>query len=212
MNPLKSHKQIESIIFDLGKVILNIDWRITFEEFKKLDGEGVETIYEALFYDETLLSRIQRGEYTHDELIQLLQNQLKSAITKEEIEKAWNAMLQGFPKERIELIARLSKQYRTFLLSNTNIIHWKHYRRELSDLLHYLQIDKLFEKEYYSHELGMRKPEPRIYEKIIEDSYVTPEKTLFLDDNQDNLNAAAAYGIKTQLVTEEQDIVTLLAS
>ncbi len=120
-------------------------------------------------------------------------------------------MLLDFPKERIELLQRLNKKYRLFLLSNTNEIHFHQYNNDLINQFGF-DLNSLFEKAYYSFELGMRKPDTEIFEYALNDSILDPFETLFIDDLDKNIETARRLGMNTIWIdiTKNDNITTKL--
>lgn len=200
-------RHIKNLIFDLGQVLLPVDGRLTFEAFADL---GLHGLREQLKEDghEGLLFAFERGEMTPDEFRQRVNQHLPRPASKQAIDKAWNAMLLDYPLERLKLVSQLRQHYRTFLLSNTNRIHWENYRPRMQALIEQHHLGELFEKEFYSHEMGMRKPEQRIYEQVIQETGIAPGESLFIDDREENLRAAENVGIHTLHVTTEYDVLT----
>lgn len=115
----------------------------------------------------------------------------------EHIIDAWNTLLLDIPADRIELLQELNKNYRLFLLSNTSPIHIRKVNQILFETAGISDLNELFEKVYYSYELGCMKPDAIIYEKVLEDASILPEESLFLDDNADNIAGALAAGINS---------------
>ncbi len=198
------HRNIKNIIFDLGDVIIDLfpsdllrahyfpkyfD-QIKFEEKRK---EGVFKSFE--------LGNMDRPSFVNH-----LRDCSKSHLTDDEIIDLWNAILLSIPKDRIELILELSRTYRIFLLSNTNEIHLEKILSDLAKEGRLTDFESCFEKMYYSHLIHMRKPNEDIYNYVLSDSNLKPAETLFLDDKQQNLDAANVMGIKTQLISRDFDV------
>jgi putative hydrolase of the HAD superfamily len=135
------------------------------------------------------------------------------SLTKEQIIHAWNALLIGFRKESIDWVKANNNQFNTFLYSNTNQIHYDHfipqYSKELGG-----DFELLFKKPYYSHQMGQRKPDPNSYKWILEREGLIAAETLFVDDNEPNIVAAASVGLKVVHLqpgmTIEKDIYQVL--
>ncbi|MBS3807986.1 MAG: HAD family phosphatase [Bacteroidales bacterium] len=184
----------DNIIFDLGGVILNIDPLQTVSEMQKLGLGDFDAVYAHLMHTH-ILDKLEKGLLTQREFL----DEIKGGrpLSDEQILKAWNALLLDFPQERIRLLERLKggNRYRTFLLSNTNAIHYQIYTRMLQDHYGIEGLEALFDKAYFSHELHMRKPDTEIYEHVIRESGLDPERTLFIDDSKANVEAARAVGI-----------------
>lgn len=198
-------KKYKNIIFDLGRVLLRIAPEITVERFKQL---GISDFEDILVYmkEHDLFDNFERGKISPDDFISALHGDCMKYVTKNDVISAWNAMLLDFPKERIELLQSLSKQYSLFLLSNTNSIHYQKYH-SIFEQCYGFKFNSLFTKAYYSHEMGERKPDARIFEMVLEEQNLKKEETLFLDDNVANLAGATRVGIATQLINDEYTIL-----
>jgi len=188
-------ESIKNIIFDLGNVIINIDPEQTAIEMKKLGFDDFEKSY-SLLSQTNLFDSLEKGLIKPAQFHKEINSQLRNAVRSEEIDKAWGAMLLDFPKARIELIQKLKKNYRLFLLSNTNEIHYNQYNDDLINQFGF-GLNSLFEKAYYSFELGMRKPDTNIFEYALKDADLNPSETLFIDDLEKNIDVADRMGINT---------------
>lgn len=203
---------IGALVFDLGGVVINIDPARAFRALQQLAPASVSVTDEfmehhGLFLDyEKGLIDEQTFRQGIRELIQ------RPDITDGAIDEAWCSMLLNIPPERLQLLERLKSQYRTFVLSNTNQIHVDAFNRMTAAVGEQPTIEHLFEKVYYSHHLKMRKPEAQIYRHLLDEQDLVPSETLFLDDREDNLAAARAEGIRTQLVTGANGILELFAA
>ena len=189
-------KHIKNIIFDLGGVILNIDFEATIKAFEDLGVQDVRGLKNELI-SQKILEKFEKGHISPVEFRTFLHKYIDKKITDQDIDKAWNAILLDYPDQRIKLIKNLSGQYRLFLLSNTNQIHYNEYydffglRSDLKNL------SDLFEKEYYSFKEGFRKPEKEFYLKVINENKLSPDQTLFVDDTFENIESADEVGLKT---------------
>lgn len=188
---------IKNIIFDLGDVIINLDYQLTYQAFEKLSNGKItrEKIIEILV-ENKLFDIHGNGDLTdsefHDQLRSLL---LDNNIDSESLNNAFNAMLLDIPESRINLLKTLSKKYRLFLLSNTNFIHIKRVNEILFESCGIRNLEDLFERVYYSHELGLSKPDIKIYQKVLQENNLIPEETIFIDDNISNVEGARLAGI-----------------
>ena len=114
-------KKSKAIIFDLGGVILNINYQKTIDEFIKLGIKNASILYSKKIQT-NLFNQIETGKISSRKFLTELQNKTTNANI-DQVEKAWNAMLLDLPKERITLLKKLKSIYPLFLLSNTNAIH-----------------------------------------------------------------------------------------
>ena len=201
-------KGIEAIVFDLGGVIIDLDFQRSFDQFARLSGKSQEAIRKGIF-ESGVLHSYEKGHYTDAEFLTEVEKIFHLTCGHPAIEQAFLELLLGIPAARIELIRNLSKDYRVFVLSNTSAIHYKEVNAILKRDTGHAHLDQLFEKVFLSFELGMLKPHRQIYEAVLDQASLRPEHTLFLDDNHDNLLGASAIGIQTALVSKEQSILNL---
>jgi putative hydrolase of the HAD superfamily len=193
---MKVNKDIKNIIFDLGNVILNIDTKLSEIEFAKHGLSNFGELY-TLASQSEIFDRLEIGAMSPDDFYCEFRTITKSNLSDEVIRNCWNALILDFPPKRIELLKSLKSQYRTFILSNTNQIHYDFYTNLLKEQFQINGLEALVEKAYFSHEIGLKKPFRHIYDFIISKSDLNPNETLFIDDNKDNILAAEKLGIKT---------------
>ena len=108
---------------------------------------------------------------------------------------AWCAMVLDIPADRVRYLEVLKLSYRLFLLSNTNEIHRIKFHSDFEKAFGY-PFYNLFERNFYSHEMGLRKPNPQIYLQALQESGLIAEETLFIDDMVENTEAAQSTGMK----------------
>ena len=201
--------ELDAIIFDLGGVILHLNYQATVAELSAVFEQDVGPLYSQAQQSE-LFDRYERGEISTSafqrSLIELLpQNQerllarLDDPAFSAAVDRAWNAMLLSIPSETLNLLQNLKEKLKIYLLSNTNDSHLKqflaNYERDLA--AEHGPFASHFHATYYSHELGQRKPEPRIYQTVLQQHQLQPQRTLFLDDNRSNLKGAETVNVRT---------------
>lgn len=202
--------KIKNIIFDLGDVILNIDVPVASLSFAKLSGKEQSEIL-TLFKENDLFRQFETGSLDEAGFRNLIRKLVNFPDwTDEMIDTAWNSLLLDLPSERVELLKKLRSKYRLFLLSNTSSIHITQVNKILEASTGVKKLDDLFDKVYLSYEIGLMKPDPNIYLQVLTEQNITAEETLFLDDNADNIKAAAALGIDTILVQKPVTILEYL--
>jgi glucose-1-phosphatase len=197
---------IKNIIFDLGAVIINIDFQRTFEAFSKHCNTDILTIIKR-FRDLRVFERYEVGELDDHQFHDFIRKEFNESLSDAEIDRAWNALLLDIPQERVELLKKLSKNYRLFLLSNTNHIHIVEVNNILNRTFQLRTLDHLFEKVYYSYHIGMAKPDLKIYEHVLKENNLKPAETLFIDDNLDNIKGAQKAGVKTLHIILPESII-----
>lgn len=188
-------QDFQNIIFDLGGVLLNIDYRRTENAFAALGINDFHRLYHQFFAND-LFSALETGRVNEKNFYDLLNEEAGTRLSMEQIIEAWNAMLLDWRSESLALLPRLSQRYRLFLLSNTNEIH--HAAFQLSYRQQYgAEFDTLFEAAHYSHLIGLRKPHPEAFLFVLRQHGLEASATLFIDDSQPNIEAAAALGLQT---------------
>lgn len=199
-------KNIKAIIFDLGGVILNIDYRLTIAAFEKLGIKNAD-----LFYSKKeqapIFDKLEIGAITPPYFLTALQKYCANT-EKSEIEKAWNAMLLDLPESRLIHIQKLSKNYKIFLLSNTNEIHINAFRKKIGKK-RWLQLSSLFTKIYLSHEIGFRKPNKEAFEIILDENKLKANDVFFIDDSPQHIQAARMLGIQSHYLLKGEEITDL---
>ncbi|MDP4214420.1 MAG: HAD family phosphatase [Bacteroidota bacterium] len=187
-------ENISTIIFDLGGVIMDIDVKHTLKAFADL---GLKNVHEYFGHGfaASFFSEHEAGRITDEEFVQEIKKLIDIEVPDKAVIEAWNALLLRFPPERIALLEELKNRYRLFLFSNTNAIHKEKFD-EIYNNSFPGNLDDLFEKAYYSHELGHRKPDLAGFELIIRENRLDPKQTLFVDDALLNVEGAIKTGLK----------------
>ena len=201
-------QNIRNIIFDLGGVILDIDFKRTEKAFIDLGVTNFGELF-GLGHAESFFLDHEAGRITDEQFLASLQRLAKHSLQAEVVQAAWNALLISFPPERIELLRELKTRYRLFLLSNTNAIHVAAFQKIYQDAFQNGTLDELFEKVYYSHKIQLRKPNKEIYEHVLKDKNLKPEETLFIDDALVNVEAARHTGMQAIHLTPGTTILDL---
>lgn len=189
-------KGIRHIIFDLGGVLINIDYTLTERAFTEAGISNFSALYSQL-QQSALFDRFEMGQLSRDEFITCLQQVASAPVSTEGIIKAWNAMLLDFPVRRLQILQQLRLYYDLFLLSNTNEIHEEGFNEILFRSHGIPNIGVFFDKVYFSHRVGLRKPMPEIFSRVLEDNGLQAAHTLFIDDSPQHIAAAKGLGIQT---------------
>lgn len=197
-------KKNKSIIFDLGGVLININYQNTIRQFRNLG------IHNSSFYSQDRQNKIfnylETGKISSNEFVLKLQKYCNA--TKQELISSWNKMILDIPEERIHLIKNLKKKYNLYLLSNTNPIHIKEIKKKYGKQK-YKSFEKLFNKVYYSHKIKLRKPDPRAFKLIINENVLDPETILFIDDSEQHIRSAKKLGISCYHLKKGEEIINL---
>ena len=201
--------EIKSIIFDLGGVILKINYSKTVDEFKKIGVLNFKEFYsqkkQTLLFDD-----FEKGKIKPEEFISSFKESENLKIKEIDFINAWNAMLLEIPIEKLQFIDGLKKDYKIILLSNTNEIHIKKFEDDLKKNNILEQFYKCFDKIYYSSRMGKRKPEENCFNQVLEENGLIAENTLFIDDSIQHIEGAKKAGIKTFHLEKNKSILDLV--
>ncbi|MBW6490721.1 MAG: HAD family phosphatase [Lentimicrobium sp.] len=200
---------IKNIIFDFGNVLLNINPELTAKAFREL-GLRDETDFFGGRGSLELMLRFERGQATPDEFREGVASSMKHMVTNNQIDEAWNALLLDFPKARVELMRKLAKTHRIFLLSNSNQIHYDMFTSDFERNYGY-PLESLFEKMWFSHQIGLSKPDSAIFEFVLKDKNLIPAETIFIDDTLLHVEAAQKTGIQALHLQSGTDVCDLLS-
>jgi glucose-1-phosphatase len=196
-------KNIKHIIFDLGNVILNIEYQKTINEFNKIGIKDASVFYSQSIQQE-IFNLLETGKISEfDFLIEV--NKLCPKASHKQILSAWNALILDLPQKRISLINNLKSSFSIYLLSNTNVIHINEIKKKIG-VKKYNSFYNLFNKVYYSHEIGIRKPNPEAFNVILNENELNVNEVLFIDDSIQHIKTAKKLGIKTYHLTKDESI------
>jgi glucose-1-phosphatase len=186
---------IRNIIFDLGGVLVDLDFTSLIMHFKRLGATFDSTDYRKVISDPVFLSfelGLTSPSLFRDRLREILGI---SPASDSEMDEAWCSLLGSVPPVKINLLKQLSEDYQLFLFSNTNDIHIRYFKSRFESE-HGFPFEPLFEKTFYSHDIHDRKPLISSYEKVTQLAGIAPEVTLFVDDFEENIGNAEKAGLQ----------------
>lgn len=201
-------KNYSNIIFDLGGVILDIDYGAFSRAFQALGATDFDSKF-SQYKQHPLFDAFEMGLVSPADFRPQLQDLFGTKMSNADFDHAWNSMLLTFPMERIALIQTLRKTKKVFVLSNTNLLHQIAYDEIFKKQTGLPNLAVLFDKAYYSHLIGMRKPNANIFEYVLNDNKINPADTLFIDDTSIHTDAAARLGINTIHLVKPTTIMEL---
>ena len=195
-----------NIVFDLGGVLLNIDYHKTTAAFAQLGVQDFDSLFSQQNANE-LFEKLETGSIREDDFYAAVARYCAPGTNITQMEQAWNAMLLNFRTDAIEHLQLLRQQeYNIYLLSNTNSIHLRAFEKILLAETGFPSITPFFNKAYYSHQIGLRKPHAEVYRFVAEDIGVKPEELFFIDDSIQNVQAAIANNWKAYHLLPGQKI------
>lgn len=199
---------IKNLLFDLGGVIMDIR---RDNAVKALEGIGMTDANDFLgeYSQKGPFLALEDGSMTAEEFRTEIRKHINATVSDDAIDAAFCEFLIGIPTHRLVALRELRQRYGIYMLSNTNPIMWnsriaEEFRHEGMEMADY------FDGIVTSFEAKSIKPDAKIFETAIEKYQLVPEETLFLDDSQKNLSAAAMLGFNTLLVTPGAEFTDLL--
>jgi putative hydrolase of the HAD superfamily len=198
---------VRAIIFDLGNVLLPIDLSLTYEAFASHSSLSSIEIAEAIVENQ-LWVPYEAGQQTDEEFRDFLRSCLDLTINDADFDKAFSALLLDFHSGVYEWIASLKSAFHLILLSNTSSIHAERFTK-VSLGPEGQNLFSLFNHVYYSFEMGLVKPDPSIYQQVLNEQRFAPEEVLFFDDNVANINAAKSMGIQSYLIDPSRSFIQI---
>jgi putative hydrolase of the HAD superfamily len=197
---------IKNIIFDLGGVLLNIEYKRTVEAFRALGLKNPEAQFTKEVQSE-LFQKYERGHISDKQFLEALAVYMPKA-RQDEIEAAWCALLGDFPLRRLQVLERLSEKYRLLILSNTNHIHQLKFEKIIEDTCGWERFASHFDFIGYSHQMHERKPDEAIFSKILNMNELEAGDSFFIDDTEEHVLSArrsgmAAHHLKTNEKIED---------
>jgi putative hydrolase of the HAD superfamily len=201
--------KFNAIIFDLGGVLIDIDYQRTIDAFVQLGMVDFESIYSQAA-QQKLFNDYETGQISTQLFINQLLPFLKQGTSPNKVVEAWNAMILNVPVKKIELLEKLKLQYPIFLLSNTNDLHVPEVRKEWAKVTE-KPMESFFNTIYFSHELKQRKPNSEIFINVCEREGLNPQTTLFIDDSIQHIEGASSIGLQTYHLKNSADLFQLFS-
>ena len=189
---------MNTIVFDLGGVIIDLNVPRCVENFKRLmgeenvrnilgiddEGEGVVAVSAAT---RQLMHDYEYGNISTDDFLTTLQQYCYEGTTIEQIREAWMSMLAELPQEKLDYIASLRQAgYKTVLLSNSNQMHW-------DPIFVQYHLDRYFDAVFASHHLHIAKPNREIFDYVVREANIDCEHTIYVDDLDKNRVAGERF-------------------
>jgi HAD superfamily hydrolase (TIGR01509 family) len=189
-----------AVIFDLGGVIIHIDYAATIHAFENLGHSDFHNVYSQA-QQSGLFDELETGKISGQRFVNELLPYLKRGTSPNKVVAAWNAMIGAIPKERIALLQKVREKYPVYLLSNTNELHMQAVQRSWQEASE-KPMSEFFDHIYLSHEIGMRKPNAEIFEFVCRENKLNPSETLFIDDSIQHIEGAKSCGLQTVHLTD----------
>lgn len=185
------------LLFDFGGVLVDLDKQRCIAAFAELGFDIVP--YLGTYQQGGFFSDFERGVISTDTFCNIIREKSKkTSLTDAQIVEAWKRYLLDVPEERLKMLLRLKEKYTLHVLSNTNPVHWD---MAVNGYFRYkgLTVSDFFDKIFLSCELGVEKPHPAIFQKVVEGIGCPAGDILFFDDSEVNCEAARQCGLQAVL-------------
>lgn len=183
-------QNIRAIIFDLGRVMVDFDYRIAAKKISSFTAKGPEEIFD-LFFDSNLTGAFEEGKICAQDFFLRVKEMLDLKLDYAGFLPIWNEIFFLSPanKEVYALAAKLKARYRLALLSNVNILHFDYLQKEFP-------VFGVFDDIFASFQMGLRKPDPRIYENTLKSLGIPAPCAFYTDDRPELVESALRLGIR----------------
>lgn len=185
------NSSIKNLVFDFGGVLIDIDKERCIDAFRNLGFEQAERLI-GNYCQQGIFSDLELGRISSEVFCQSVRNDSGRLVSDEQIIQAWNSMLVGIDPAKLGKLLELRQTYRVYLLSNTNIIHWKSSIPMFTKDGH--SLNDYFDDLFLSFEMHQAKPDKEIFQSVISRAGIMPHETLLIDDSETNCNAVRSLG------------------
>jgi glucose-1-phosphatase len=189
---------IKALLFDMGNVVIEISFLKMMDALGfhcQTERDAARMVESWAFHDQ-----YERGLLTTDQFRAAVSERLGRKLEPDQFEKGWTSIYVGQVKGVEELLSELALSYPIYLLSNTNAAH-------MAFCVSQFGVLSRFNKRFLSYELGCRKPEREIYERVVSDIGVAPDEILFFDDMPGNVSGARDFGLRAELADRSVDAI-----
>ncbi len=199
-------KKIQHLLFDFGGVLYQIDQEKTLTLFKDyIDNKQlIQSLNLNDFLANPFFKKFETGMITAAEFRDAVRNYFNISISNKKFDEFWNATLIAPFSDTYKMLNTVKKHYKIHLLSNTNEIHYNYFYPQCRDFL------SLFDNEFYSHKIGLMKPDAEVFKYVTKELNTQPENILFIDDLKRNIVSAKSLGLQTYLFDYDKNRKKLL--
>jgi putative hydrolase of the HAD superfamily len=186
---------VKAILFDLGGVLINLDYQKTVQSFESLGIENFNELFSQA-QQSHLFDDYETGKISSFHFINRILDLMPKGSNPNQVVHAWNDMILDFPMNRLQMLERMSKNYPLFLLSNTNDLHMEKVRRELKKTSE-KPLEDYFTEVFLSQQVGLRKPTKEVFHYVADKIGFPPQNILFIDDSIQHIDSANSLGFQT---------------
>ncbi len=185
---------IKNLVFDLGGVIFRIDKNQAIKRFNEVGFDDAAAYLDS-FTQVGIFGDLESGRIDAEQFRCQLSELAGKQLTLDDCAHGWQGYMAELPQRNLDKLIELRQRgFRLSLLSNTNPFMMQWARSDAFDGRGH-GLDYYFDALYLSYEMGVMKPDSRIFEMMLQSEKAEPQETVFIDDSAHNTQAAAAMGI-----------------
>ena len=169
---------------------------------------GIDNPYKTL-YKAGVTKAFEKNQITIDEFCDEVRKVLDTPLSDVQILEAWNTLIVAAPMEHAMLLKRLSNRYNLYLLSNSDVVNADYFRKYVGANMGNDLFQTAFRKVFFSCELGLRKPEPAVFQTILVKEKLRATETLLIDDCKKHTEGASFTGLNTIWLEKGKDVSEL---
>jgi glucose-1-phosphatase len=194
--------QIKVLLVDLGRVLVDFDHLRAAERIAAFCSRSPRQIYD-MFFESPVTIAFEAGRISPEDFYLQVKLALDLKLSYTSFEPIWNDIFFLSHKNRavFGLINSLRANYTTALLSNINILHYEYLKK-------HFPVFGVFDKIFLSFELGLIKPEKRLYQLVIEELEASPQEIFYIDDRAELVESACSLGIRGHVFTGIDQLIT----
>jgi putative hydrolase of the HAD superfamily len=179
------NNKIKWIMFDMGNVLVKYQPQ-AYKIFAENHNINIEKAREVLINEDVFL-KSGKGEIMEDEFIKIMEDAFGVELTTEEVIETYSHEIKEVIDGIEDILKVLKKDYRLSILSNTFFAHWNYFKTT--------PLHGMFDLPMASHILREIKPDEAIYRKALSKMRAKPNEVIFIDDLEENIEAAKEIGI-----------------
>src|SRR5450631_400805 len=204
--PPLSPGSADALLFDLGRVVLDIDFGKVMASWAGHAACEPAQLAARFSSRDEIFRRHERGEISDAEFFAYLRGSLGIGISDAQFLEGWNAIFAGEMPGIASLLARAAQRLPLYAFSNTNGAHVEHFSIAYADVLGH------FRKMFLSSAIGLRKPDAPAYDHVVTAIGVLASRIVFFDDSAENIEGARRRGLTAVHVTSPDDVAEALAA
>ena len=186
--PLVDAPRVDALLFDVGGVLIDVDFQLVFADWAQCAGVPIEEIA-SRFRADAAYEAHERGEIGGTEYFATLRTSLGIDIADAQFEIGWCGIFRGLIPGAAELLRHLATIRPVYIFSNTNALHYARWQTQFPEIVTPIT------QTFCSQQIGLRKPDIKAYEKVCALIGLPPQRIAFFDDLADNIDGARRAGL-----------------